>query len=314
MPAWKAAVMRMKKFGPPFLGSKFATSPKGYDAVIFGAPHGTAYKNIDNRPHAATAAALRKAIAGDAEFLESWDFDFDAPLLGGHDFRVADLGDLPTKPKDSTGNRALIADCTRAILAAGAVPIMIGGDDSVPIPFIEGFADHGPLTILQIDAHIDWRDERFGERLGFSSTMRRASEMAHVRAITQVGMRGIGSAREGEVRYARDWGAKLITARAIHERGIGLALDHISRGANCLITLDCDAIDSATMPAVAYPTPGGLTYTQVTGLIHGVAAKAKIVGFDLIEFIPKRDRNGLAAFTAARIMWNVIGALANARA
>ena len=66
------------------------------------------------------------------------------------------------------------------------------------------------------------------------------------------------------------------------------------------------------MPAVAYPTPGGLTYTQVTGLIHGVARKAKIVGFDLIEFVPKRDANGLAAFTAGRILWNVIGSLANA--
>ena len=306
--------MRMKKSGPPFLGSKFAVSPKGYDAVIFGAPHGTPYKSIDNRPHAATASTLRKAIAGDAEFLESWDFDFDAPLFGGRGFRIADLGDLPTKPKDGAGNRKLISDCTRAILAAGAVPIMIGGDDSVPIPFIQGFAGHGPLAILQIDAHIDWRDERFGERLGFSSTMRRASEMAHVKAITQAGMRGIGSAREGEVRYARDWGAKLITAREIHVHGIDRALDHVPHGTNCLITLDCDAIDGATMPAVAYPTPGGLTYTQVTSLIHGVARKAKIVGFDLIEFVPKRDPNGLAAFTAARIIWNVIGALANMRA
>lgn len=305
--------MRMKKSGPPFLGSKFAGSPEGVDAAIFGAPHGTPYPGIDNRPYAAAAASLRKAIVDDAQFRDCWDFDFGAPLLGRGDFRVADLGDLPTKPKDGAGNRKLIADCTRAILAAGAIPIMIGGDDSVPIPFIEAFADHGPLTILQIDAHIDWRDERFGEHLGFSSTMRRASEMTHVKAMTQVGMRGIGSAREAEARYARDWGAKLITARAIHERGIGLALDDIPHGANCLITLDCDAIDGATMPAVAYPTPGGLTYTQVTGLIHGLAAKARIVGFDMIEFVPKRDPNGFAAFTAARIIWNVIGSLANAR-
>ena len=303
----------MKRPRIPFLGAQTASSAKGFDAAVFAAPHGTPYRGIDNRVHAATADALRKSLAGDSEFAQSWDFDFGAPLLGSKGFRVADLGDLATKPKDGTGNRKLIAGCTQAVLAAGAVPLMIGGDDSVPIPFIAAFADKGPLTILQIDAHIDWRGERRGERMGFSSTMRRASEMAHVTAIVQVGARGIGSAREGEVRDAQGWGAKLVTARDVHERGIGIALEHVQDGSRCLITLDLDALDISMMPAVAYPTPGGLTYTQVTGLIHGVASKAQIIGFDMIEFVPKRDVDGRAAFTAARIFWNVIGALANSR-
>jgi agmatinase len=305
--------MAMKKPRIPFLGAQFARSARGFGAALFATPHGTPYRGIDNRVHAGTANALRKALASDAEFAQSWDFDFGAPLLGRGGFRVADLGDLPTKSKDGAGNRELIGACSRAILEARAVPLMIGGDDSVPIPFIEAFAGDGPLAILQIDAHIDWRDERRGEHTGFSSTMRRASEMDHVRTIIQVGARGIGSARESEVRDAEAWGARLVTAREVHSRGIEAALDHIPDGARCLISLDLDALDAAIMPAVAYPTPGGLTYTQVTGLIHGVARKAKIVGFDMIEFVPKRDMNGLAAFTAARILWNVIGALANPR-
>jgi len=303
----------MKRPDPPFLGTEYATSAKGFDAAIFAAPHGTPYRGIDNRVHAKTGSMLRNAIADDAEFAESWDFDFAGPLLGHNGFRVADLGDLGTKPKDGTGNRELIAGCTQAILAAGAVPLMIGGDDSVPIPFIAAFADEGPLTILQIDAHIDWRDERRGERMGFSNTMRRASEMPHVNAMVQVGARGIGSAREGEVRDAQTWGAKLVTARTVHDQGIAAALDHVPDGCRCLITLDLDALEASAMPAVAYPTPGGLTYTQVTGLIHGVASKARIAGFDMIEFVPGRDVSGLAAFTAARILWNVIGALANTK-
>jgi agmatinase len=303
--------MNMKKPDIPFLGAQNASSADGFGAAIFAAPHGTPYRGIDNQVHADAANALRAALAGDAEFAQSWDFDFGGPVLGRGGFRLADIGDLPTRSADGPGNRELIAACTRAIVEAGAVPLMIGGDDSVPIPFIEAFAGEGPLTILQIDAHIDWRDERHGERLGFSNTMRRASEMAHVNTIVQVGARGIGSAREAEVRDAERWGAKLITARDVHDRGIGAALDHIPEGSRCLITLDLDALDASVMPAVAYPTPGGLTYTQVTGLIHGVAKKARIVGFDLIEFVPKRDPNGLAAFTAARILWNVIGALAN---
>ncbi|WP_246737516.1 arginase family protein [Nordella sp. HKS 07] len=226
-------------------------------------------------------------------------------------YRFADLGDLPTQSKQGTKNRKLIESCARGILAEGAVPIMIGGDDSTPIPFIQAFSDHGPLTILQIDAHIDWRQERYGEPWGFSSTMRRTSEMAHVKKIVQVGMRGMGSAREEEVRDAEAWGAKLITAAIIHEKGIGAALTHITAGSPLLITLDCDGLDWSIMPAVTYPSTGGLTHTQVTRLIQGAIAKARLVGFDLIEFVPKNDKDGIGAFTAARLVCNVIGSLAN---
>ena len=294
----------------PFMGSTIAHSPVGYSAAIFGAPHGTPYSEHDNRIHAGTAAALRAAMHNDFAWFENWNFDFESVMLGERGFRLADLGDLETRPDDGPGNRAKIRACTEAILGAGAVPLMIGGDDSTPIPFIEAFASHGPLTIVQIDAHIDWREERYGERLGFSSTMRRASEMKHVEKIVQVGMRGLGSARQAEVRDAEAWGAKLITAADIHDRGIAGALDEIEAGAALLITLDCDALDWSIMPAVNYPTTGGLTYTQVTRLIQTAIAKARLVGFDLIEFVPKRDQGGIGTFTAARIICNVIGSLA----
>jgi len=292
------------------MGAVAAKSAEGFDAALFGAPHGTPYPDIDNRVHAATAAALRGALREDSAWLGNWNFDFDGPLLGAGGFRFADLGDLETKPLDGAGNRALIHACTQSILKAGAVPLMIGGDDSTPIPFIEAFAEHGPLTIVQIDAHIDWREERYGERYGFSSTMRRASEMKHVERIIQVGMRGIGSARKGEVDFARNWGAQLVTSREVLDNGIAGTLAKIPTGSRCLITLDCDALDAAVMPAVAYPTPGGLTYNHVTGLIHGIARKARIVGFDLIEFVPEKDATGMAAFTATHIVLNVVGSLA----
>jgi agmatinase len=280
--------MKFKKPPVAFIGSRFSASVRDFDAALFGAPHGTPYRGIDNRPYERAPNELRKAVKGDQAFIESWDFDFGGPLLGKeHKFRFADLGDLPTQSKQAARNRKMIEECTRAIIANGAVPIMIGGDDSTPIPFIAGFSEQAPLTILQIDAHIDWREERYGEALGFSSTMRRASEMKHVERIVQVGMRGLGSAREAEVRDAEAWGAKLIT------------------------TLDCDALDWSIMPAVAYPTTGGLTYTQVTGLIQGAIAKTRLVGFDLIEFVPRRDNGGMGAFTAAHIICNVIGSLAN---
>jgi agmatinase len=304
--------MARKPAKPLFMGATRAAKPDGFTAAIFGAPHGTPYRGIDNRVHQAAPDAFRKALAEDAEWLEHWDFDFGKPLLAGGT-RLADLGNLATRPRDGKRNRKLIEDMTHRCLEAGTVPIMFGGDDSVPIPFIQAFAGGPAITILQIDAHIDWRHERYGESLGFSSTMRRASEQPHVWRIVQAGARGLGSAREQEVKDAVNWGARLITARDIHRNGIEAVLTHIPDEADCVICLDLDALDVSAMPAVAYPSPGGLNFLQVIGLIEGVARKARIAGFAMVEFVPKRDPAGTAAFTAARIVANVIGRLSPAQ-
>lgn len=295
---------------PAFMGTTHAKSPQGFHAAVFGAPHGTPYPGIDNRIHAGSAKAFRQAVAEDGEWLDHWDFDLEGRMMVDGACRVADLGDLPTKTKDGAGNRRLIEAQTRKILKANAIPLMFGGDDSTPIPFITGFSGSRPLTILQIDAHIDWREERYGERLGFSSTMRRASEQPHVWRIVQAGARGIGSAREAEVQTARQWGAHIFTARHIHHNGLKDVLETIPRDSDCLITFDCDALDTSQMPAVDHPSPGGLTYLQVTDLIAGVAARARIAGFTMVEFVPKRDVDGTSAYTAARIAANAIGHIA----
>jgi agmatinase len=294
----------------PFMGARTDIALDAANAVLFGAPHGTPYRGIDNEPFALAPDALRHAVEEDGRWIDHWDFDLDGPLLGNTDFKLADAGNLVTSSQDGPRNRALIKQATRRILDSGAIPLMIGGDDSTPIPFIEALESAGPLTIVQIDAHIDWRDERRGEPIGFSSTMRRASEMDHVERIIQVGIRGLGSARREEVQIANDWGAKIITARTVHRDGIAAVVAQIPEGANCMITLDCDALDAGIMPAVMSPTPGGLTYLQTIDLVAAVASKTNLVAFDMIEFVPERDLNGTAAITAARIVANVIGCLA----
>ena len=132
--------------------------------------------------------------------------------------------------------------------------------------------------------------------------------------IIQAGIRGLGSARKKEFDDARAWGAHIIPADLIHAGGVKEALELIPKGVNCIVTLDCDAIDGASMPAVMSPTPGGLGYLQVIDLIAGVANRAKLVAFDLIEFVPARDPTGYAAYVAARIAWHAIGRLANRHA
>ncbi|MGI9405498.1 MAG: arginase family protein [Hyphomicrobiaceae bacterium] len=294
----------------PFFGALNVVKMGDADAVIFGAPHGTPYDGIDNLPFSRAPDALRSALKEDSGWIDHWDFDLDGPLLDDTAFVLGDAGNLKTSPTNGARNRGLIKCATEQIVSSDAVPIMIGGDDSTPIPFLEGLSAHGPLTIVQIDAHIDWRDERRGERFGFSSTMRRASEMDHVKNIIQAGIRGLGSARREEVMIAREWGAKIVTSREVHRGGIDAVLAHVPENGNCAVTIDCDAFDAGIMPAVMAPTPGGLTYIQGIDLIQALVAKANVVGFDMIEFVPERDLHGTAGITAARTVANLVGALA----
>ncbi|WP_105428627.1 agmatinase [Neorhizobium sp. T6_25] len=295
---------------PPFLGfSDHLSGSRIPRAVIYGAGHGSTYPGKDSSDHALAADAIRAASQDDVTLVEHWDFDLGGPLFDGKPISCIDAGDIPTILHDNIGNRAQIEEKTRQVLTLSAVPILLGGDCSVTIPFLAGFADHGPVWILQIDAHIDWRDEVNGERHGYSSPMRRASEMPHVAGMVQVGLRSVGSARLTDIEAARRYGSSFVTAREVHAQGVEAVLRHIPEGAQVVVTLDCDGLDPSVMPGVAARTPGGLTYTQVIDLISGLGRRARIAGFDLVELYPPADIDGLSALTASRLLVNVIGTI-----
>lgn len=277
--------------------------------AIIGADACTSYPSV-GAYCAGGPAAIRAGGAQYAANLAHMNFDLGGPVFpGGVD--AVDAGDLPQVDGDGDGNRARIGAAVRAVLGRGGVPLLLGGDDSVPIPMIEAFAALGrKVAILQIDAHIDWRDEVQGERLGLSSTMRRASEMAHVGKIVQVGQRGIGSAREGDVADAQAAGVTFIPARALAADGLAQVAAAIPEGADVIVCLDCDALDPAIMPAVIGRTAGGLSYWQVVEIIAAVAAKARIAGFDMVEFMPARDIDGQGALVAAQLLAAVLGIVA----
>jgi agmatinase len=222
------------------------------DVVLIGIPAATPYPSVGSYC-AAAPEAIRLAMAHYAATLHHHDFDLDSPLLPPGT-RLVDAGDLPVAD-DASVNRERITSATRAVLDAGAVPLVVGGDDSVPIPVFEAFAGRGPFTLLQIDAHIDWRDEVQGERMGLSSTMRRASEMGHISRIIQVGQRGVGSARPADVADAREAGVHLIGAHQVHREGLEPVLRLIEPGSELLITFDCDGLDPSIMPGVIGRAP-----------------------------------------------------------
>ena len=296
-----------------FLGFPACSDLSRLDAevAILGVPVATPYRSV-GAYCAGAPAALRTAMAGYAANRGHQDFDLLAAPFADEPTgraRVADCGDLPYDENDFAANRAAITAAVRQIRAAGATPVVLGGDDSVPIPLFQAFDEGGPYTVLQIDAHIDWRDEVDGERYGLSSPMRRASEMPWIERIVQVGARAIGSARASDYEDARAWGVEFVTGREVARHGIEPVLERIPHGAKVLFTLDCDGMDPTVMPAVIGPAPGGLGYWQVVELIHGVAERGSLAGFDLVEFMPAGDRDGLGALTAARVVCNVLGAL-----
>ena len=282
------------------------------DIVILGACDATPYET--NKPsHARTApAVLRHASQRYGSWHDHIDFDTGEVMVSARN-RVVDAGDITTAPDTPGENRRKIEASVRQVLQSGATPVVLGGDDLVPIPVLAAYERHGPIWIVQVDAHIDWRDQRSGERMGWSSPMRRASEMPWVAGIVQVGARGVGSARPEDLRAARQWGAEIVTARHVHTEGITSAISKLPAGACSFVTLDCDALEPSCMPAVAAPVPGGLDYWQVVGLMDGIASRSWIVGFDIVEFAPDLDVGGISALTSVRLVTHAINAIAASR-
>ncbi len=295
------------------LGLPSATLAEGIkaDIAIFGAATATPYPAAG--AYCADAPrAIRSGIANWAGAREHMDFDLGGRLLP-EGVTAVDCGDLDIDPNDAAANRARITEATRQVIDGGAVPVVLGGDDSVPIPLFQAFEGRGPFTVLQIDAHIDWRDEVQETKFGLSSTMRRASEMPWIGRIIQVGMRGSGSARVSDYQDALRAGVTFVTARDVAAWGIQAALDAIPKGGDLLITLDCDALDPSVIPGVIGPAPGGMGYWQVVELLHGAAQRARIAAFDLVEFVPQRDIQQQGALVAARLVVNAIGLIARQR-
>ncbi len=280
-------------------------------AAILGVPFATPYESV-GAYCASGPGAIREAIAGDAGALHHVDFDHGEPIFRDGQVTAVDCGDLDLDPADSAGNRATIRDAVATILDRGAVPVLLGGDDSIPIPMLQAFEGRSDVHILQIDAHIDWRDEVQGENWGLSSTMRRASEMGHVKGIVQAGRRGIGSARSADLQDALDWGVNFVSAREIAYGGTAPVIDLLPEGADIVVALDVDAFDPSLVPGVIGRSPGGLTYWQVIELIEGAARRGRIAAFDIVEYVPERDVDGLGGLVAARAVANVLAAIARA--
>ena len=289
----------MKPPEEAFLNLPVETEPERLQAAvaILGVPFGWPYPRPGTSAGCSAApSAIRRRSARLARFVDHWDFDLDGPMSLPP---AVDAGDVPGDPADGPGNATRTTAAVEAILERGAIPICLGGDDSVPIPILRAYAGRGPITILQVDAHLDFRDEVQGVRDGYSSPMRRASEMAHVERIVQVGLRGVGSARARDVDDARRAGNVLVTARELRERGVASVVGQLPADASVFVSFDLDGLDPAVAPAVSAPAPGGLGYDDAISLVRGVGAR--LAGLAITEYVPESDPGEITALVSCRL-------------
>ena len=276
--------------------------------ALIGMPCATPYESVG--PYCKNAPrALRESLSSLNANIDRHNFDLNGKIFVDDETRAVDCGDLPYDENNFRLNREQISSAIKKILKKDSIPIVIGGDDSIPIPVFQAFEGIEKYTILQIDAHIDWRKSHMSETLGLSSTMRRASEMSHVEQIIQVGSRGLGSAHSDDLTDALNWGVNLFTAYDVHSNGIKDILDTIPEQSNIIISLDVDALDPSIVPGVIGRTPGGLTYFQTLDLIKGASKKGQICGINFVEFMPEVDVDGLGALTTSRLIAATMGIL-----
>ncbi|SPH17758.1 Guanidinobutyrase [Defluviimonas aquaemixtae] len=308
----------------PFVGiPTFAKSPYiadwsqiEADAAILGAPFdmGTQF-----RP----GARFGPRAVRDASTLFSfghagaYDHEDDATYLGP-EVRIVDLGDADIIHTDTEKSHANIESGVRAILQAGALPVVIGGDHSVNIPCIRAFdevcASGGPIHVLQIDAHLDFVDERHGVRHGHGNPMRRAAERDYVTGLTQLGIRNVSSTAKEGYESARAMGSDILSVRQVRALGREGVLARIPTGARLYITIDIDGFCPSIAPGTGTPSHGGFLYYEVLEILQGVAFAHEIVGIDLVEVAPDYDPSGSTQILAAQLLLNFLGFVFHARA
>lgn len=275
------------------------------DVAILGAPFdaGTQYRSGARFGPRGVREASTLFSFGHAG---AYDHEDDTTYLTG-EVNIVDMGDADIIHTDTKASHANIEAGVRAALDAAALPVVIGGDHSVNIPCIRAFDGQGDIHILQIDAHLDFVDERHGVRNGHGNPMRRAAEQPYVTGLTQVGIRNVSSTAKEGYDAARAFGSDIISVRQVRQMGTGGVLAHIPPDARVYVTIDIDAFCPSIAPGTGTPSHGGFLYYEVIEMLKAVAERHEVVGIDLVEVAPDYDPTGSTSILAAQLLLNFLG-------
>ena len=233
--------------------------------------------------------------------------------------RVVDFGDAPILPADPVRSHIAIEETVGAVLAAGAVPIVLGGDHSIAEPDIRACAAvHGPVGLIHFDAHTDTGREVFGVELSHGSPMYRLVEAGHVdpSRYVQIGLRGYWPGEE-EFAWQRAHGITSHFMHDVRDRGIRAVVADTLRtigGGPVFVSIDVDVLDPAFAPGTGTPEPGGMTSSDLLWAAREIGANIELVGADVVEVLP--DRIGtldITALVADRVIRELLTGVAVAR-
>ena len=239
----------------------------------------------------------------------AYDHEDDITYLPADTTMIVDIGDADIIHTDTRQSHANIEFGVKKILEAKAIPVVLGGDHSVNIPCINAFRNEDPIHIIQIDAHLDFVNERHGVRFGHGNPMYRASEKEYVSGMTQIGIRNVSStAREGYI-DAKERGSKIFSVRQFRKMGISQILNTIPKNIRYYLTIDIDAFDPSIASGTGTPSHGGFYYYEILELIDGLTKQGNIAGLDLVEVAPDYDITNSTSTLAAQLLMNIMGRL-----
>jgi agmatinase len=296
-----------------FGGAPFTQDPAelaGFDVAIVGAPMD---ELVSDRPGARLAPrAIRGASSPPGPHLETKVDAFS-------ELRIVDFGDAPVIPADPGTSHAAIETTVGDVLAAGVLPVVLGGDHSVTEPSVRACATvHGPVGMVHFDTHTDTGVEVFGVERSHGTFIRRLIDGGQLDGAryAQIGLRGYWP---GEAEFA--WQAEHgVTSLFMHDvRDLGIrevvrrALEAVGAGP-VYLTVDVDVLDPAFVPGTGTPEPGGMTAVDLLLAVRTVAAEAELVGADVVEVIPTTiGTSDASALVAERVVRETLTGLAMRR-
>jgi agmatinase len=237
----------------------------------------------------------------------AYDHEDDITYLEQDKVKIVDIGDADIIHTDTIKSHNNIEVGVRSILKAKAIPIILGGDHSVNIPCINAFSEEEPFHLIQIDAHLDFVDERHGVKYGHGNPMRRASEKDYVTGLSQFGIRNVSSTAKDGYEDARKMGSDIQSVRQFRNNGIGKMLGRVPLGKRYYITIDIDAFDPSIASGTGTPSHGGFLYYEILEFLDGLTKRGQIIGVDLVEVAPEYDHSGSTSTLAAQLLLNLIG-------
>jgi agmatinase len=283
---------------------------EGVDAAIVGAPTDDL---VSDRPGARFGPrAIRAASCPPGPHLE-------AKVDAMAELRMVDYGDAPVLPADAARTHEAIERTVGEVVAAGAIPIVLGGDHSIAEPDIRACAGrHGPLGLVHFDTHTDTGTEVFGVEVSHGTPMYRLVEQGHVdpRRYVQIGLRGYWPGPK-EFAWQQEQGIVSFFMHDVRELGIREVIERtlgVLGAGPAYATVDVDVLDPAFAPGTGTPEPGGMTSGDLLWACRTVAQQLELVGAEVVEVIPTAVGSAdVTALVADRIVRELLTGIALCR-